>query len=101
MAPSGIILEPNEKVILATRPLFLWEPLVLIDIPLLVLALYFTSLQPGLVAVFLAVCVLLPLRLVVQWSPRGAKWYGLTDRRVAHRRRVLDRTPAALLLDRV
>ena len=45
MGPRGIILEPNEKVLLATRPLFLWEPLVIIDILLLVLALYFTSLR--------------------------------------------------------
>src|SRR5438093_3562011 len=48
MAPSGIILEPNEKVILATRPLFLWEPLVIIDILLLILALYFTRTQAAL-----------------------------------------------------
>src|SRR6266571_447617 len=101
MAPSGIILEPNEKVILATRPLFLWEPLVIIDILLLVLALYFTSVQPGLMVLFLAVFVLLALWLVVQWIPWSAKWYVLTDRRVITKRGVLNRTQAALLLDRV
>ena len=101
MAPSGIILEPNEKVILATRPLFLWEPLVIIDILLLILALYFTSVQPGLMVLFLAVFALLTLWLVVQWIPWSAKWYVLTDRRVITKRGVLNRTQAALLLDRV
>ena len=101
MAPSGIILEPNEKVILATRPLFLWEPLVMIDILLLILALYFTSVQPGLMVLFLAVFALLTLWLVVQWIPWSAKWYVLTDRRVITKRGVLNRTQAALLLDRV
>src|SRR5438094_5193495 len=101
MAPSGIILEPNEKVILATRPLFLWEPLVVIDILLLVLALYFTSTQPTLMVLFLAVFVLLTLWLVVQWIPWSAKWYVLTDRRVITKRGVLNRTQPAMLLDRV
>src|SRR2546428_13344508 len=101
MAPSGIILEPNEKVILATRPLFLWEPLVIIDILLLVLALYFTSVQPRLMVLFLAVFVLLTLWLEVQWIPWSAQWHVLTDRRVITKRGVLNRTQAALLLERV
>src|SRR5207247_6240881 len=101
MAPSGIILEPNEKVILATRPLFLWEPLVIIDILLLILALYFTSVQPGLMVLFLAVFALLTLWLVVQWIPWSAKWYVLTDRRVITNRGALNRKQAAMLLDRV
>jgi uncharacterized membrane protein YdbT with pleckstrin-like domain len=101
MAPSGIILEPNEKVIMATRPLFLWEPLVIIDILLVILALYFTPIQPGLMVLFLAVFGLLTLWLVVQWIPWSAKWFVLTDRRIITKRGVLNRTQAALLLDRV
>ena len=101
MAPSGIILEPDEKVILATRPLFLWEPLVILDIVWLVLALYFTATQPGLMVFALAVFVLLTLWLVIQWIPWSARWYVLTDRRVITKRGVLNRTQAALLLDRV
>src|SRR5207245_8068682 len=101
MAPSGIILEPNEKVIMATRPLFLWEPLVIIDIVLVILALYFTPIQPALMVLFLAVFALLTLWLVVQWIPWSAKWYVLTDRRVITKRGVLNRTQAAMLLDRV
>jgi len=101
MAPRDIILEPNEKVILATRPLFLWEPLVIIDILLVVLALYFTPIQPALMVVFLAVFALLTLWLVLQWIPWSAKWFVLTDRRIITRRGVLNRTQAALLLERV
>jgi uncharacterized membrane protein YdbT with pleckstrin-like domain len=101
MAPRDIILEPNEKVIMATRPLFLWEPLVIIDILLLVLALYFTPIQPALMVLFLAVFALLTLWLLVQWIPWSAKWYVLTDRRIITRRGVLNRTQAALLLERV
>ena len=46
-APKDLILEPNEHVLLATRPLFLWEPLVLLDILLIVAALYFTGAGSG------------------------------------------------------
>ena len=101
MAPRDIILEPNEKVIMATRPLFLWEPLVIIDILLLVLALYFTAIQPALMVLFLAVFALLTLWLLVQWIPWSARWFVLTDRRIITKRGVLNRTQAALLLDRV
>src|SRR6266705_2827145 len=49
----------------------------------------------------LAVFVLLTLWLVIQWIPWSARWYVLTDRRVITKRGVLNRTQAALLLDRV
>lgn len=101
MAPRDIILEPNETVIMATRPLFLWEPLVVIDILLLILALYFTPIQPALMVASLAVFALLTLWLIVQWIPWSARWFVLTDRRIITRRGVLNRTQAALLLERV
>ena len=101
MAPRDLILEPNERVIMATRPLFLWEPLVIIDILLLVLALYFTPIQPALMVLLLAVFALLTLWLLVRWIPWSAKWFLLTDRRIITKRGVLNRTQAALLLDRV
>jgi uncharacterized membrane protein YdbT with pleckstrin-like domain len=88
-------------VLLATRPLFLWEPLVIIDILLVILALYFTSIQPALMVLFLAVFALLTLWLLLQWIPWSAKWFVLTDRRIITKRGVLNRTQAALLLDRV
>jgi len=42
---------------------------VIIDIALLILALYFTPIQPALMVLFLAVFALLTLWLVVQWIP--------------------------------
>lgn len=100
--PGDVILEPNEKVIMATRPLFLWEPLVILDIALVVLALYFSGIAlPALTIACLAAFVLLTLWILVRWIPWSAKWYVLTDRRVITRRGVLNRTQAALLLDRV
>src|SRR5205814_10700450 len=101
MGPRDVILEPNEKVIMATRPLFLWEPLVIIDILLLVQALNFTPFQPALMVLFLSVFALLTLWLLVQLIPWSAKWFVLTDRRIITKRGVLNRTQAALLLDRV
>jgi len=101
MAPRDIILEPNEKVIMATRPLFLWEPLVLIDIALVVLSLFFTPIAPPLAVGSGAAFGLLTIWLIVQWIPWSAKWFVLTDRRIITKRGVLNRTQAALLLDRV
>jgi len=101
-APGGIILEPNEKVILATRPLFLWEPLVLLDIALIVLALYFSSVAvPALTIACLVVFIVLTLWIFVRWVPWSAKWFVLTDRRVISRWGVVNRNQSALLLDRV
>ncbi len=101
MGPRDIILEPNENVLLATRPLFLWEPLVIIDVALFVLSLYFTPLVPPLAAACLGACVLLTIWIVVKWIPWSAKWFVLTDRRVIARWGVFNRHQTALLLDRI
>jgi uncharacterized membrane protein YdbT with pleckstrin-like domain len=101
-APGDLILEPNERVLLATRPLFLWEPLVLLDILLVVAALYFSGQTNDVVAgVLLIVAVLLLLWLFFRWIPWSRRWYVLTDRRVIARWGVLNRNQAALLLDRI
>jgi uncharacterized membrane protein YdbT with pleckstrin-like domain len=101
-APRDIILEPSERVLLATRPLFLWEPLVIIDLMLFVLALYFGGLsQSGLVIACLAVFIVLTLWILFRWIPWSAKWFVLTDRRVIARWGVFNRNQAALLLDRI
>jgi uncharacterized membrane protein YdbT with pleckstrin-like domain len=100
-APRDLILEPNEKVLLATRPLFLWEPLVLLDIALFILSLYFTPLVPPLAAACLIGFVLLTIWIVIKWIPWSAKWFVLTDRRVIARWGVFNRNQTALLLDRI
>jgi uncharacterized membrane protein YdbT with pleckstrin-like domain len=101
MGPSDVILEPNEKVLLATRPLFLWEPLVIIDIGLLVLSLLFTPTAPPLAIAAGAGFVLLTIWIVLKWIPWNAKWFVLTDRRVISRWGVFNRHQVALLLDRI
>src|SRR2546428_13718540 len=79
--PRDVILESNEKILLATRPLFLWEPLVTLDIALFVLSLYFSPLVPPLAALCLGAFVLLTIWILFRWIPWSAKWFVLTDRR--------------------
>lgn len=111
-APGDLILEPNEKVLLATRPLFLWEPLVLVDALLMIASLYLYGASgvgtdvraPQLVWTsygVLLVAALLLLWMVFRWIPWSRRWYVLTDRRVIARWGVFNRTQAALLLDRI
>ncbi len=111
-APGDLILEPDERVILATRPLFLWEPLVVLDILLVIGALYFSSASgvgtdnrapqlDVLAGVCLIAAVLLLVWLFLKWVPWSRRWYVLTDRRVIARWGVLNRNQAALLLDRI
>ena len=113
-APGGVILEPNERVILATRPLFLWEPLVVLEVVLVVGSLYLfaqsgvgtTRDNPSVQLAYLsyavlAVAALLLLWSLVRWIPWSRKWFVLTDRRVIATWGVLNRNQAALLLDRM
>ena len=107
-APGGLILEPNEHVILATRPLFLWEPLVIINVVLVIAALYFSGTRTTggatndvIAGTCLVVALLLLLWLLIRWIPWSRRWYVLTDRRVIVKWGVLNRNQAALLLDRV
>ena len=114
-APKDLILEPHERVLLATRPLFLWEPLVLLDIVLVVVSLYLYGASGSASAtadnrnpqievvsyVVVAVAVLMLLWLLIRWIPWSRRWYVLTDRRVIARWGVLNRNQAALLLDRI
>ncbi len=108
-APGDLILEPNERVLLATRPLFLWEPLVVLELVLVIAALYFTgsggtagdtTLQ-ALAAVCLVAAVLLFVWILIRWIPWSRRWYVLSDRRVIARWGVFNRHQAALLLDRI
>lgn len=110
-APGDIILEPNERVILATRPLFLWEPLVILEVLLVFAALYFSGSATtgdvtngtalGLSAACGIAALLLLLWIAIRWIPWSRKWFVLTDRRVIATWGVLNRNQAALLLDRI
>ena len=112
--PRDVILEPNERVLIATRPLFLWEPLVLLEIVLIIGGLYAygrsgagggTDVRAPQLEWLAYLCAILAVVLLiwmlVRWLPWSRKWFVLTDRRVIARWGVLDRNQAALLLDRV
>ncbi len=87
---------------MATRPLFLWEPLVLIEILLVIGAMYAEGQANDLVAgVLVIAAIILFIWIVVRWIPWSRKWFVLTDRRVIASWGVLNRNQAALLLDRI
>lgn len=102
-APGDLILEPNERVLVATRPLFLWEPLVVILALLVFVSVFFTSSSETVYArsVLLAAALALLVWIVAKWIPWSRKWFVLTDRRVIATWGVLNRNQAALLLDRI
>ena len=100
--PGDIILEPNEHVLVATRPLFLWEPLVLLWLALGAFALYGLAIADTLIATIGTVTfVAVGLLLFFVWIPWRGRWFVLTDRRVIARWGVLNRNQAALLLERI
>jgi len=101
-APGDLILEPAERVLIATRPLFLWELFVLLEVLFVVGALYASSQRQDVLAGVLVIAALaLLVWLVVRWIPWSRRWYVLTDRRVIAKWGVFNRNQAALLLDRV
>lgn len=100
--PGDIILEPNEVVLVATHPLYVWEIPVLIWLVLGALAVYGYTIGNGFMSLLAAsVFVIVGLSLFVTWIPWRARWFILTDRRVIARWGVLNRNQAALLLDRI
>jgi uncharacterized membrane protein YdbT with pleckstrin-like domain len=100
--PGDVILEPQENVLVATRPLFLWEPLVLIWLVLGGLTLYGLGIRDTLIATIgIVTFVAVGLLLFFVWVPWRGRWFILTDRRVIARWGVLNKHQAAVLLDRV
>ncbi len=101
-APGDLILEPNERVLVATRPLFLWEPLVIILVLLVIGALYAAGQTNDVLAgTLLIAALILFVWIVVRWIPWSRRWFLLTDRRVIASWGVLNRNQAALLLERI
>jgi uncharacterized membrane protein YdbT with pleckstrin-like domain len=99
--PGDVILEPNERVLIASRPLFLWEPLVLLVIVLLTAAAALAGTEPGLAGFMAVTAAVLALWLLVRWIPWRARWFILTDRRVVTRWGVFNRHQTALLLNHI
>ena len=106
--PGDLILEPNEHVLLATRPLYLWELLVVLDVLLIIGSLYFAAPNTGggttntaLSGALLVAAILLMVWMLFKWIPWSRRWFVLTDRRVISKWGVFNRNQAALLLDRI
>jgi uncharacterized membrane protein YdbT with pleckstrin-like domain len=102
--PRDLILEPGEKILLATRPLYLWEPQVALIVVLVALSLYWSSAGTGLQwlgSVGAVIALGYALVLLVKWISWRGKWFVLTDRRVISRWGVLNRNQSAVLLDRI
>jgi len=99
--PGDVILEPNERVLIASRPLFLWEPLVLLLVALLAGGAAISQTQLELAGFMLVTAAVLGLWLLVRWIPWRARWFILTDRRVVTRWGVFNRHQTALLLNHI
>jgi uncharacterized membrane protein YdbT with pleckstrin-like domain len=101
-APRDVIYEAGERVLAVGRPFAWWILLVVLELLLLVAAASFAAQRQEAIAIaaLAAVAVVFVLMLVryLQWTSRV--WV-LTDRRVIARTGVLNRTQAAILLERV
>jgi uncharacterized membrane protein YdbT with pleckstrin-like domain len=101
-APGGIIYEPGERTLAVGRPFAWWVLLLLIGLVLAVgsaVAAAGGSTAISLIALALALVVLvLTLIRFIEWTSRV--WV-LTDRRVIARSGILNRTQAAVLLERI
>jgi len=101
-APGGIIYEPGERVLAVGRPFAWWVLLVGLELVLLVAAAIAAS-QGQQIAAYgalaaLLVALLYVIRGYLGWSTR--LWV-LTDRRVIAKSGILNRTQAAVLLERI
>ena len=101
-APGGIIYEPGERVLAVGRPFAWWVVLLALALLLAVgsaVAASQAATAVGLVALAVALLMLvLTLIRFIEWTSRV--WV-LTDRRVIARSGILNRTQAAVLLERV
>ena len=101
-APGGIIYEPGERVLAVGRPFAWWILLVGLEILLLVAAAIAASqgqqIAAGVALVAILVALLYVVRGYLQWTTRV--WV-LTDRRVIAKSGILNRTQAAVLLERI
>lgn len=101
-APRGIIYEPGERVLAVGRPFAWWAVLLALDVVLFVVAAATASQAMTAVSVvaLLAAFVVLVM-MVVRWLAWISRVWVLTDRRVIARSGILNRTQAAVLLERV
>ena len=102
VAPRGIIYEPGERVLAVGRPFAWWAVLLALDVVLFVVAAATatqTMTAVSLVALLAAFVVL--VMVFVRWLEWISRVWVLTDRRVIARSGILNRTQAAVLLERI
>ena len=100
--PGDVVLEPGERVVLATKPLALWLPVAILIALLWAYALYAWA-SGGTASLTLGVVLAVALSVVAgaAWLRWRARWYILTDRRILARSGVLNRVQSAILLERL
>ncbi len=101
--PGDIVLETNEHVLIATKPLALWTPAVVVVVALWIAAVWgWLALgSPGLGVAGVVAAAAVTLYLGVRWLRWRGRWFVLTDRRLITRSGVLNRTQSAILLERL
>ena len=101
-APGGIIYEPGEKVLAVGRPFAWWTVLLALDLVLMIGALAGVgAAQPLVTLAALGAALLVLLWTMVKYVEWTSRVWVLTDRRVIARSGILNRTQAAVLLERV
>ncbi len=100
--PGDIVLEPDEQVLDATKPLAFWLPMAIVIMVLWAAAFYaLADASVAVLSVLVSVAVAVTLLAGAGWIRWRSRWFILTDRRVIHRWGVLNRTQTALLLSRL
>jgi uncharacterized membrane protein YdbT with pleckstrin-like domain len=101
-SPSGIIYEPGERTLAVGRP-FAWWILLLVLALILALASAWAASQTvtSIAVTCLAAAFLVLVVTVVRWVDWISRVWVLTDRRVIARSGILNRTQAAVLLERI
>lgn len=101
-APGGIIYEPGELTLAVGRPFAWWSFLLALDLALMLVAAFGAiQAQPPLTLAALTGALLVLLWAIVKYIGWSSRVWVLTDRRVIARSGVLNRTQAAVLLERV
>jgi uncharacterized membrane protein YdbT with pleckstrin-like domain len=101
-APGGIIYEPGERVLAVGRPFAWWVLLALVEVVVLIAATTAAAQgQQGLAYAVLAAGLVVLLFLIARYIAWISHVWVLTDRRVIARSGILNRTQAAVLLERV
>lgn len=100
--PAGIIYEPGERVLAVGRPFAWWALFLVLDVVLFVVAAATATQALTAISLVILVAAFVALGLVVvRWLHWISRVWVLTDRRVIARSGILNRTQAAVLLERI